>query len=344
LSTTAGRPVRRAPTLEIVAARAGVSRGTASRVLTGSPKVSPQAREAVLRAAAELEYTPNRAARALVTRRSDSVAFVVSEPEDKAFSDPFFVNLLRGAQAEVAKAGLQLVFIVASGEDDARRLEKYAAGGHLDGVVLVSLHGRDRLPQGLERIGIPVVLCGRPMVDDGTIHYVDADNSGGAAAAVRLLVERGCKRIATIAGTQDLSAACDRLGGYRAALREAGRRPRAKDVVYGDFSHAGGVAAMRQILTDAPDVDGVFAANDLMAVGAMQVALESGRRIPDDLAIVGFDDVPIAMIGPLGLTTVRQPISAMGQRMGQILLDRIDGRTAPRMVVLPTELVRRETA
>jgi DNA-binding LacI/PurR family transcriptional regulator len=344
VSTTAGRPVRRAPTLEVVAARAGVSRGTASRVLTGSPKVSPQAREAVLRAAAELDYTPNRAARALVTRRSDSVAFVVSEPEDKAFSDPFFVHLLRGAQAEVARAGLQLVFIVATGEDDARRLEKYAAGGHLDGVVLVSLHGRDRLPNRLERIGIPVVLSGRPMVDDGTIHYVDSDNTGGGASAVQVLVERGCKRIATIAGPQDMSAACDRLAGYRAALREAGRRPRARDIVFGDFSHAGGVAAMRRLLAEAPDVDGVFAANDLMAVGAMQVALEAGRRIPDDLAMVGFDDVPTAMIGPLALTTVRQPIQVMGQRMAQILLDRIEGRTAPRMVVLDTEVIRRETA
>jgi DNA-binding LacI/PurR family transcriptional regulator len=336
--------VRRAPTLEVVAARAGVSRGTASRVLTGSPKVSPQAREAVLRAAAELDYTPNRAARALVTRRSDSIAFVVSEPEDRAFSDPFFVNLLRGAQAEVARAGLQLVFIVASGEEEAGRLEKYAGGGHLDGVVLVSLHGRDRLPQRLERIGVPVVLSGRPMVDDGTIHYVDSDNTGGGAQAVRLLVERGCRRIATIAGPQDMSAACDRLAGYRSALHDAGRRPRARDIVVGDFSHIGGAIAMRQLLAQSPDVDGVFAANDLMAVGAMQVALEAGRRIPDDLALVGFDDVPTALIGQLALTTVRQPIDAMGKRMAQILLDRIDGRTAPRMVILDTEVIRRDTA
>lgn len=344
MSTAAGRPVRRAPTLEVVAARAGVSRGTASRVLTGSPKVSPQAREAVLRAAAELDYTPNRAARALVTRRSDSVAFVVSEGEDKAFSDPFFVHLLRGAQAEVARAGLQLVFIVASGDEDAHRLERYAGGGHLDGVVLVSLHGRDRLPNRLERIGIPVVLSGRPWVDDGTIHYVDADNTGGAAQAVRLLVERGCRRIATIAGPQDMSAACDRLAGYRSALREAGRRPRARDVVIGDFSPSGGAVAMRQLLAEAPDIDAVFAANDLMAVGAMQVAIEAGRRIPDDLAVVGFDDVPTALIGPMELTTVRQPIGDMGARMAQILLDRIEGRTAPRMTILETELVRRETA
>lgn len=344
MSTAQDRPVRRAPTLEVVAARAGVSRGTASRVLTGSPKVSPKAREAVLAAAAELDYTPNRAARSLVTRRSDSIAFVVSEPEDRAFSDPFFVHLLRGTQAEVAKAGLQLVFIVASGEDDARRLERYAGGGHLDGVVLVSLHGRDRLPHRLEKLGVPVVLSGRPMVDDGTIHYVDADNAGGSAAAVRVLLERGCRRIATVAGPQDMSAACDRLAGFRAALREAGRRPRARDIVLGDFTPASGTAAMRRILAEAPDVDGVFAANDLMAAGAVQAIRDAGLRVPDDIAVVGFDDVPTAMVGPLALTTVRQPIGAMGQRMAQILLDRIEGRTAPRMVVLDTEVIRRDSA
>lgn len=328
----------------MVAARAGVSRGTASRVLTGSPKVSAQAREAVLRAAAELDYTPNRAARSLVTRRSDSIAFVVSEPEDRAFSDPFFVHLLRGIQAEVARAGLQLLFIVASGEEDARRLERYAGGGHLDGVVLVSLHGRDRLPQRLERLGVPVVLSGRPMVDDGSIHYVDSDNVGGGALAVRVLLERGCRRIATVAGPQDMSAACDRLAGFRAALREAGRRPRVRDVVIGDFTHASGVEAMHRILAAVPDVDGVFAANDLMAAGAVQAIRESGRRVPEDVAVVGFDDVPTALIGPPGLTTVRQPIGAMGQRMAQILLERIEGRAAPRVVVLDTEVVRRDSA
>jgi DNA-binding LacI/PurR family transcriptional regulator len=344
VSTAQGRPPRRAPTLEVVAARAGVSRGTASRVLTGSPKVSAQAREAVLRAAAELDYTPNRAARSLVTRRSGSIAFVVSEPEDRAFSDPFFLHLLRGTQAEVARAELQLVFIVASGEEDVRRLERYAGGGHLDGVVLVSLHGRDRLPQRLERLGVPVVLSGRPMVDDGTIHYVDADNAGGAASAVRVLLDRGCRRITTVAGPQDMSAAVDRLNGYRAALRAAGRRPMSRDVVSGDFTHASGAEAMRLLLAAVPDLDGVFAANDLMAAGALQAVRDSGRRVPGDVAVVGFDDVPTALIGAPGLTTVRQPIGAMGRRMAQILLDLIEGRPAPRVVILDTEVVRRETA
>jgi len=298
----------------------------------------------VLQAAAELDYTPNRAARSLVTRRSESIAFVVSEPEDRAFSDPFFVHLLRGTQAEVARAGLQLVFIVASGEEEARRLERYAAGGHLDGVVLVSLHGRDRLPQRLEKLGVPVVLSGRPMVDDGLIHYVDADNVGGSAAAVRVLLERGCRRVATVAGPQDMSAACDRLAGFRAALREAGRRPRGRDVVIGDFTHESGVEGMRRILAEVPDVDGVFAANDLMAAGAVQAIKDAGRRVPDDVAVVGFDDVPTALIGPPALTTVRQPIVTMGGRMAQILLDRIEGRPVPRVVVVDIEVIRRDSA
>jgi DNA-binding LacI/PurR family transcriptional regulator len=191
---------------------------------------------------------------------------------------------------------------------------------------------------------VPVVLSGRPMVDDGTIHYVDADNVGGAASAVRLLLDRGCRRVATVTGPQDMCAAVDRLAGYRQALREAGRRPRARDVVAGDFGLPSGAEAMRRLLAEVPDVDGVFVANDLMAAGAVQAIRDTGRRVPEDIALVGFDDVPSPLIEPLALTTVRQPIVTMGQRMAQILLDRVEGRPAPRVVVLETEVVHRQTA
>src|SRR5215475_2627470 len=131
----------RPPTLEVVAARAGVSRATASRVLRGAPNVSEAARAAVLRVADELAYSPNRAARSLVTRRSDSIAFLVAESEDRLFSQPFFLEMLRGAQSEIASAGLQLVFAIVSNPSDARQFEHYASRGHVDGVLLLSLHG-----------------------------------------------------------------------------------------------------------------------------------------------------------------------------------------------------------
>ncbi len=167
------------PTLEVVAARAGVSRATASRVLRGSSNVSAEARESVLRAADEISYTVNRAARSLVTRRSDTIAFFVAENEDRMFHDPYFLGVLRGAQAEAAAAGLQLIFAVASTEAETRQFTHFVGGGHVDGVLLVSLHGDDRLADALEATGVPTVINGRPFAADTPLFSVDSDNVAG---------------------------------------------------------------------------------------------------------------------------------------------------------------------
>ena len=160
---TRGKP----PTLEVVAARAGVSGAPAGRVLSGATNVSEHAREAVLRAAREIAYTPNRAARSLVTRRSDSVAFLVNESDERLFADPYFCPLLRGAHSVLAEAGQQLTFAIVGTEEENNRFENYAAGGHVDGVLLISLHGDDRVPQALQSCGVPGVLSGRPLSGDG---------------------------------------------------------------------------------------------------------------------------------------------------------------------------------
>jgi DNA-binding LacI/PurR family transcriptional regulator len=337
-------PVIRSVTLESVASRAGVSRGTAQRVLAGSLKVSPRAVEAVTRAAAELRYTPNRAARSLRTRRTDSVGFVVTEPDDRLFSDPFFPLLLRGGHAELAARGMQQVLVFASDESDRARLLSFASAGHVDGLVLLSLHGPDPLPNRLVAAGIDVVLGGRPLPDDGLVPYVDADNRGGAHAAVDLLIARGCRRIATIAGPPDMIAGHERLAGFRDAHRDAGMATDERLVCVGDFSHAAGVARMRELLERVPTIDGVFAASDRMALGALTVLREAGRRVPDDVAVVGFDDLPEAQEAGRSLTTVRQPIEEMGRQMVRLLLDRRNGTTSARRLILPTELVRRATA
>src|SRR3954470_22700387 len=185
---------RGAPTLESVAERAGVSRATAGRVLAGSSTVGEQAREAVLRAAAELSYVTNRAARSLMTRRSDSIAFVVAESDERFFADPYFSQVLRGVHAAVAAHDVQLVFAVLSDAAERERFERFARGGHVDGAVFVSLHGADPLPQRLQDAGIPVVISGRPLgatIGHSALAYVDADNVEGARSAVRLLAERG---------------------------------------------------------------------------------------------------------------------------------------------------------
>lgn len=331
------------PTLEQVASRAGVSRATASRVLRGATNVSESARVAVLSAAEELSYTVNRAARSLVTRRSDSVAFLVSESEDRTFRDPYFLGILRGAQREVAAAGLQLVFVIASTQADERQFEHYASGGHVDGVLLVSLHGDDRLPQHLEAMAVPTVLNGRPLSGDASIYSVDADNRAGGYAATELLLAAGATRIATITGPMDMCAGQDRLVGFREAMRVAGRSPLKRHVVSGDFTFAGGARAMADLLAADPDLDGVFAASDLTALGALQALHDAGRRVPEDVALVGFDDVREAALSSPPLTTVRQPIELLGETMARVLLARIRGEDAPRTTVLPTELVRRNT-
>jgi DNA-binding LacI/PurR family transcriptional regulator len=338
-----GREMTR-PTLEVVAARAGVSRATASRVLRGAHNVSDEARIAVLAAAEEISYIPNLAARALVTKRTDSIAFLVAESEDRLFGDPYFLTMLRGAQAETAEAGLQLVFAVASTEAEAVHFEQYASGGHVDGVLLLSLHGNDRLPQHLESIGVATVLNGRPYTEDKSLYYVDSDNLGGGRAATELLLERGAKCIATITGPLDMVAGLDRLAGFHEAMRAARRRPLKRHIAHGDFSVEGGAAAMNRLLDADPAIDAVFAASDLTGVGAIQAITARGLSVPADIAVVGFDDVPQAAVSVPPLTTVRQPIDELGRTMARILLQRISDEPAPRATVLPVEVVRRASA
>ncbi|MCU1655962.1 MAG: LacI family transcriptional regulator [Pseudonocardiales bacterium] len=335
---------RSRPTLEVVAARAGVSRATASRALRGDAHVSPGARDAVLRAADEISYAVNRAARSLVTRHSDSVAFLVAENENRMFSDPYFLGILRGAQTEVGSAGLQLVLVIAATRAEAEQFEHYAAGGHVDGVLLISLHADDALPRHLESIGVPTVYNGRPLSDDESIYSVDSDNLAGARMATDLLLARGARRIATISGPLDMGAGQDRLAGYRAALAAAGVPVQERHIVEGDFSVAGGARSMARLLSADPEIDAVFAASDLTAIGAMNTLAEYGRSIPKDVAVIGFDDIPDAVLARPALTTIRQPIGELGRTMARMLLARMAGVPVGRTTVLPVQVVQRESA
>ncbi|MFI7052638.1 LacI family DNA-binding transcriptional regulator [Streptosporangium canum] len=328
--------MRARPTLEKVAARAGVSRATASRVVNGSTRVAPRIREAVNRAVEELGYVPNQAARSLVTQRADSIALVFPEPATRVFSDdPTFAGIIRGVSLEIEEADKQLVLMLTGPDGSYHRVERYATNGHVDGVIVASMHGSDPLPGILARRGVPVVCGGRPSVP-GDLPYVDMDNAGGAERAVRHLVERGRRRIATIAGPQDMIAGIDRLAGYRDVLRDSDRR---SIVAVGDFTRESGAIAMRQLLADDPDLDAVFVANDLMALGALRTLGRAGRAVPGDVAVVGFDDIPAAAYAEPPLTTVRQPTVEMGRRLARMVLNPED--RAP--VVLPTELVVRES-
>lgn len=330
------------PTIDQVAALAGVGRGTVSRVINGSPLVSPHTQDAVRRAIDELGYVPNRAARSLVTRRTDSVALVVSESEQRVFTEPFFARVIRGIGAALGDSGYQLWLAMAQSPAERQRLSHHLTGQHVDGVLLLSLHGDDPLPYLLAERGLPVVLCGRP-ASPRPVSWVDADNSGGARQAVEHLLERGRRRVATITGPQDMAAGLERLQGYRDALRAAGVAAYDDGLVaHGDFSEASGVAAMTQLLAREPDIDAVFAASDPMALGALQVLRAHGRAVPGDVAVVGFDDSDSARHSDPPLTTVHQPADAMGREMARLLLARIDvAPTTPSQVLLDTHLTVR---
>ncbi|MFP5253057.1 MAG: LacI family DNA-binding transcriptional regulator [Actinomycetes bacterium] len=331
------------PTLDEVASLAGVSRATASRAINGGSRVSPEALSAVQEAVAALGYVPNRAARSLVTRRTDSVAMVVPEPDERVFSDPFFSHWLRGVSAALEHTDVQLVLLLARPGDPGERTMRYLRNRHVDGALVISHHHGDGLTLELADMGLPCVFGGRPWSGADRISYVDVDNRAGGRLATEALVERGCRRIATVTGPPDMTASVDRLEGWRDALREAGLSD--ERVVHGDFTTEGGAQAMRQLLAEHPDTDGVFVASDLMASGALSVLAGRGLRVPDDIAIVGYDDLGVAERTDPPLTTIRQSTTDMAQRATALLLEQLRPGSVPvRHEILAPQLVRRASA
>lgn len=338
------RDRRNGTTLEEVASHAGVSRATVSRVVNGSPKVGALIRQNVESAIAELGYSPNRAARSLVTGRTGSIAVVITEPSGRLFSDPFFPRLLRGASGVLSARDLQLVLLMPSSLEEAQRTGGYLAAGHVDGVLMVSLHADDPLPSRLAEANVPFVLVGRPPREI-SVSYVDVDNRQGARSAVEHLIAGGCRVIGTIAGPSDMPVGIDRLTGYRDAIAAAGLTVDPKLEAYGDFTQEGGATAMARLLAARPDLDGVFAASDLMAAGALSVLAEAGRRVPADVSVVGYDDSLVATSTSPQLTSVHQPIEEMGQEAARLLVEAVDGRSrARRRVTLATILVERASS
>ncbi|WEH12424.1 LacI family DNA-binding transcriptional regulator [Streptomyces sp. VNUA24] len=332
----------RRPTIKTVAARAGVGRTTVSRVVNGSDLVSADARARVLAAIKELNYVPNSVARGLVTNRTDAVALVIPESESRLGSEPFFAALIRGVSGALADSRTQLQLMLVRDQAERDQLTESVATRRVDGVLLVSVHSTDRLPGMLEEMGLPTVLAGRRDAGE-QLSYVNADNAGGAAAAVRHLLERGRRRVATITGPLDMDVSRNRLAGWHTAHREANLSASELLVEEGDFTEESGVRAMRSLLERVPDLDAVFAASDLMAVGALTELKRQKRQVPRDVAVAGFEDSVLARHTNPPLTTVRQPVEELGRTMARILTD-ITRHGAPRrQVTLPTELVVRES-
>lgn len=333
----------RPPTIKTVAARAGVGRTTVSRVVNGSDLVSADVRSRVLAAIKELNYVPNSVARGLVTSRTNAVALVIPESESRLGSEPFFAALIRGVSGALAESRTQLQLMLVRDRAERDQLIESVTGRRVDGVLLVSVHAGDGLPGTLEEIGLPTVLAGRRDADE-QLSYVDCDNAGGAAAAVRYLLRSGRTRIATITGPLDMDVGRSRLAGWRAAHEEAGVPADEVLVEAGDFTEESGSSAMRLLLERAPALDAVFAASDLMAAGALDELRRHRRRVPGEVAVVGFEDSILARHTNPPLTTVRQPVEELGRTMARILTDITLQGAQRQQVTLPTELVVRESA
>ncbi|MCX4918723.1 MULTISPECIES: LacI family DNA-binding transcriptional regulator [unclassified Streptomyces] len=335
---------RQRPTIKTVAARAGVGRTTVSRVINGSELVSEKARAAVLAAIAELNYVPNSVARGLVTSRTNSVALVIPESESRLGSEPYFSAVIRGVSTALAETRTQLQLVLVRDQAERDQLTESVAERRVDGVLLVSVHEHDPLPGLLEDMGLPTVLAGRRSPEESLSH-VHSDNAGGAAAAVEHLLGRGRRTIGTISGPLDMDVARSRLQGWRETLEKAGHEVPEGLVASSDFTEEGGGAAMRSLLEQVPALDAVFVASDVMAAGALAELRRQGRRVPDDVAVVGFDDSIIARHTHPPLTSVRQPVEEIGSTIARILLAEIDDPEEPRRhIVLPTELVVRESS
>lgn len=332
-------PVGRGATLEDVAHVAGVSRATVSRVVRGDVQVRRDKVAKVEQAVRELGYVPNNAARSLASRQTGAVALIVPEHESRVFTDPFFVSAISGVTAGLDVSDKQLLLVLSSPEDHART-RRFLRGGHADGLLVVSHHEGDLSVELLQEAAVPVVFIGRPP-EGLPAPFVDLDNIAGGRLAARHLIERGRRRIAMVCGPQDMPAAVDRREGFEKELADAGIEP--AWLSFGDFTLASGERETSALLESGTRFDALFASSDLMALGALKKLEGQGVRVPEDVAVIGFDDIASAADDTISLTTVINPGRHLAKLGATMLLDLIAGRDVEQQVVLCPELAVRST-
>lgn len=325
--------------LEQVARHAKVSRSTASRVVNNDPHVSPKTREHVLAAIRKLDYQPNVAARSLAAGKTRILGVVIPMGASALFTDPYFPILIQGISSACNVHDHSVMLWVAEPEYERRTIRQILNNGLIDGVILSSHLLNDPLIAALAAQKMPFILIGRHP-SNAKINFVDVDNVVSAQQMVEHLIERGYKRIATITGPRNMIAGTDRLEGYQTALRKKHLTPEAHLICEGDFTENGGYVSMRALIPEKPDA--VFVASDMMALGAMRAIREANLRIPQDIAIAGYDDMPFAARTEPPLTTVRQPVHRAGFVAAETLIELVKNPTSPtHRILLPTELVIR---
>lgn len=329
-------------TLEDIAKQAGVSRSTVSRVVNNDPNVSEQVRRRVNQVIFKTGYQPHAAARSLASRRSWMIGLVLPTSVSSFFTDPYFPRLTQGIAQACNQHNYTLgLFMLDTKEDEKRIFPRISRKGLLDGILLQTGQKGDRLIDRLIDSDIPLIVAGRPFHTNG-VSYIDVDNVRAAHEAVIHLVKLGYKRIGTITGPMRGTPGIDRQKGYLEAIHDQGWKTDQNLIAEGNFSEESGYQAMKQLLPHKPEA--VFVASDNMAIGAMRAIREAGLFVPADIAIIGFDDLPMASHADVKLTTVRQPIIEFGIQAVEILIDLIENGTKPsRRIILDTELIIRDS-
>lgn len=328
------------PTLEEVAALAGVSSSTVSRVINGSPRVTDDTVARVNDAIARLGYVPNRAARSLVRRRTQTIAMVIPERTAEFFADPYFAEVIQGAAMYASTTDYSLTLLIES-ESDPEKTHQFLRRGNVDGALILSHFNASSAYLELSR-SLPVVFGVRPSGDiDAEIHMVDVDNVAAAALATQHLIDRGRTRIATISGPLNTSAGRERLEGWRATIDAAGLIP--GECEEGDYTPSGGAAAAERLLDSATPFDAVFIASAQMAAGAQVVLKERGLQVPGDVAIATVDNNAFSTNTSPQLTTVDLHTADKGAAMVEQLVQLIEGATIDRVTLVPIELITRDS-
>ena len=328
-------------TLEDIARLSGSSRSTVSRVINGDPNVRDATREKIMEVIREVNFQPNLAARGLAVGRVSVVGLVIPMGVSAIFTDPFFPLLIQGVSAGCTAKDYSVMLWVAEPDYERRMISKIMYNGLVDGVIVSSMLLDDPIVMALEESELPFVLIGRHPSNE-QVSYVDLDNQKSASDAVSYLLNMGRQRVASISGPKNMIVGQDRLQGYKNALTQHEVPLNERLMVEGDFTEEGGYRAMQSLLSARPDA--VFIASDSMALGAMRAIQEKGLRIPQDVAVIGFDDIAPSSRSTPTLSTVRQPIQEMGAKAAEVIIEMIlNPEMGPQKIILETGLVLRES-
>ncbi|WP_018133427.1 LacI family DNA-binding transcriptional regulator [Effusibacillus pohliae] len=332
-------------TIKDVAVKAGVSPSTVSRVISNHPRISEKTKRQVRQAMEELGYHPNFLARSLVKKSADAIGVLIPSTTEEFFMNPFFPEVLRGISDVAKREGFDLLLSTSdSGKEDVRSLKRMIHGKRVDGVLLLSSRMQDPLLDVLREHPFPATLLGRPHDDNVPISWVNNDNVDACYRATRHLIGLGHRRIGFLCGDQALLVTQDRMQGYETALKEAGLPADRKLIYSSPFMEQGGYLGMMRLLALSERPTAVVASDDVLAFGAMRAAGELGYQIPDDIAIIGFNNVKLAEMSNPSLTSMDVHIYELGAAVAELLIEQLrNPEAAARSVIIPSDLVIRHS-